>query len=77
MLIPAAEMSTSRSTRWGKAIASSAETKPPIELPTTVAALTPSVSNRLSRMRAYSEIVIRSSGIWECPKPGRSIAITR
>ena len=49
----------------GKAIASSVETNPPIELPTTVAALTPSFSSSSSSMRAYAEIVICSCGIGE------------
>ena len=40
--MPAAETSTSRSTRCGNAIASSAAMKPPIELPTTAAASIPS-----------------------------------
>ena len=39
VLRPAAETSTRRSTRCGKPIASSAATKPPIELPTTAAAV--------------------------------------
>ena len=40
-----ARSSTRRSTRCGKAIASSAEMKPPIELPTTAAASIPSSSS--------------------------------
>ena len=49
---PAAETSTRRSTRCGKAIASSAPMKPPIELPTTAAAAISSWSRSPSSMRA-------------------------
>ena len=44
--MPAGEISTSRSTRCGNAIASSAAMKPPIELPTTAAASMPELSEQ-------------------------------
>ncbi len=49
---PAALTSTSRSTRVANESASSAATKPPIELPTTTALSTPSERSRASRIRA-------------------------
>src|SRR3954447_26859530 len=74
---PAAETSTSRVTRVGNAIASSAPMKPPIELPTTTEPSTPSVRHSSSITRPYPWIDIRPDGISERPNPGRSGAMTR
>ena len=75
--MPAAETSTSRSTRVGKASASSAPTNPPIELPTTATRSTPSASHIASTVLAYPWIEIGSAGMSEPPKPGRSSARQR
>ena len=63
---PAAETSTSRSTRCGKAIASSAAMKPPIELPTTAAASIPSSSEQaLEQARIAGDRDLARRGIGE------------
>ena len=73
---PAAETRTSFSTRVGNATASSAPTKPPIELPTTTGQSSPSSAHSRSVVRANAGI--DSSGASsDCPKPGRSNATTR
>ena len=75
--MPAADTSTSWRTRVGKASASSAPTKPPIELPTTTGSTTPNRSHKASTTRAKPWIEIRPDGIGEPPNPGRSGATTR
>ena len=73
---PAALTSTRRSTRAGNWIASSAPMKPPIELPTTEAAPTRALEQRVDDARVARDGDLLE-GIGESPKPGRSIAITR
>ncbi len=51
LVTPAAETRTSRSNRCGSAIVASAATKPPIELPTAIASLTPTASQNPSSSR--------------------------
>ena len=75
--IPAADTRTRRSTRVGKARASSAPTNPPIELPTTATRSTPSAAHIASTVLAYPWIEIGSDGISEPPNPGRSSAMQR
>jgi hypothetical protein len=74
---PAAETSTRRRTRVGNASASSAPTKPPIELATTTGASTPRAPHSASTARARPWMEMRPAGISEPPNPGRSGAITR
>ena len=68
---PAAATSTSRSTRVGNESASSAATKPPIELPTTTAVSTPSASQQRVEDPRVARIEIFSRGIGDSPKPGQ------
>jgi hypothetical protein len=69
---PAAETSTSLSTRVGNESASSAPTKPPIELPITTGQSMPSCSQTASAVLAKPRIEMSSRGISDSPKPGRS-----
>ena len=73
---PAAATSTSLETRLGYLTASSAPTKPPIELPTTTGSSSPSSSHTASTVRAKPGIE-HSSGISDRPNPGRSTATQR
>ena len=67
--IPAAEISTSLRTRVGKASASSAPMKPPIELPITTGSSISSRSHSASITRAKPWIEIRPEGISDAPNP--------
>jgi hypothetical protein len=73
---PAAATSTSFETRVGKRTASSAPTKPPIELPITTGSSIPISAHSLSTTRAKPGIEA-SSGASDSPKPGRSTAMQR
>ena len=74
---PAADTSTSLATRVGNETASSAPTKPPIELPITTGLSSPSWSQTLSTVPAKPGIEISPAGISDWPKPGMSIATQR
>ena len=74
---PAAATSTSFETRVGNETASSAPTKPPMELPITTGSSIPSSSHSRSTVRAKPGIEISLSGRSDRPKPGRSTATQR
>jgi hypothetical protein len=74
---PAAETSTSLSTRVGNDSASSAPTKPPIELPITTGQSIPSIEQTASAVLANPGIEMSSRGFSDSPKPGRSNATQR
>jgi hypothetical protein len=64
-------------TRVGNETASSAPTKPPIELPITTGQSMPSRSHNASVTAAKRGIDRSQSGIADSPKPGRSNATQR
>ena len=74
---PAADTSTSLETRVGNETASSAPTKPPIELPITTGLSIPSWSQTSSTVPRSPGSRSRPAGISDWPKPGRSIATQR